>query len=170
MGLLSFGGNSKKQQNWNDKQVDSDNNNFSMADPNLRKMAEGDPSTVTTLKPVAKLTRTAVDLQKKRADDMKEQEQLHGEFEASTTSIYKSTRKISQTQFSHGKIRISEGLKARETATQFGEFVNAEARPEFASQNYRYMLSREAGQRTIQQLGAEFNRAVDDLDSYQSEM
>lgn len=177
MGILSkagdffTGGNGNNKQDWGQQQANSSNNEFSMPDPNLKGMAVGDTSTIPTLEPIAKLTETAVKMNEKKAKDWKEQEQLHGRNHAAKTSVFGSHANISQSQFKHGQKRIQLGLSSRDKgATAFGEYLFGSARPEFISQNYRVQLAQKAGDQTINRLGQEFNKAVDDLNSYESEM
>lgn len=176
MGFLSrvenfMNGGEETKKDWNEEHQDDSNNNFSMPNPDLQRMAVGDMDSIPTLEPVSKLTETAAQLEEKRAKEMKEQEQLQGRVQAAKTSQFQSATNISVSQFSHGKKRIQLGLKAREQgATRFGEYVFGEARPEFTSQNYRVQLSKAHGDHAIGELGKEFNNAVADLNNYREEM
>lgn len=175
MGLLSkigesFGG-SKQQQDWTETQQNSSTNEFSMPDPNLRGMATGDTSTIPVLTPIAKLTETAVELEEDKAEQWREQEQLHGRFEGAKTSVFESHSKISETQFIHGTRRVKRGLKARDVgATKFGEYMFSKARPEFISQNYRVKLSQDAGNHVISQLGKQYEESSAQYNNYVEEM
>ena len=171
LGNLKKGFSGENNKDWNQQQTNSSNNQFSMPDPNLRGMATGEVSTIPTLEPVSKLTKTRVELEEQNAKEWREQEQLHGRWQAAKTSTFQSHSNISVSQFKHGQKRVQIGLKARDQgATKFGEFLFSGARPELASQNYRVQLSQKYGERAIDQLGTEYNQAVEDLDARTAEM